>query len=258
MMTPSTDRRPPLTRDRLLTEAMALADEAGLAAVTMRALAARLGVAPMAAYHHVAGKGALLDGLVDRVFAEMELPVPGRGWRAELARRCTSARAVLRRHPWALGLLDSRRSPGPQNLRHHEAVIATLRAAGFSVAASAQAYALLDAFVYGFVLQETSLPMQPGEDVADVARDIVEAMGSEEYPALTEMAMTHSLRPGYDFGDEFAPNLQLVLDSVERLARSPGSPDPTGAAPGLITTVAAGTSRSARPPRGSSAPAGRR
>jgi len=258
MNPPETVHRLPLTRDRLLTEAMALADEAGLAAVTMRALAARLGVAPMATYHHLAGKSALLDGLVDRVFAEMELPVPGRGWRAELDRRCTSARAVLRRHPWALGLMDSRRSPGPQNLRHHDAVIATLRAGGFSVAASAQAYALLDAFVYGFVLQETSLPMQPGEDVADVAHDIVEAMGSEQYPALTEMALAHSLRPGYDFGDEFAPNLQLVLDSVERLAPSPGPPDPIGAAPGPVTTGAAGTSRSGRPPRGSSASVGRR
>jgi AcrR family transcriptional regulator len=208
----------------VLAEAMALADEAGLAAVTMRALATRLGVQPMATYHCVASKSELLDGLVDLVFAEMHAPTAGRPWRAELARRCTSGRAVLRRHPWALGLLDSRRSPGPQNLRHHEAVISTLRAAGFSVAATARAYALLDAFVYGFVLQETSLPLRPGENAADVARDAVEAMDEQKYPALTEMARAYAMQPRYDFGDQFGPSLQLVLDSVERLR--PADPSP--------------------------------
>jgi AcrR family transcriptional regulator len=210
--------RQPLTRERVLVEALALADECGLEAVTMRALASRLGVQPMAAYHHVANKSDLLDGMVDLVFAQMQTPAAGQPWRPELRRRCESARAVLRRHPWALGLLDSRRSPGLATLRHHEAVIATLRADGFSVAATAQAYALVDAFVYGFVLQEASLPMQPGEDVAAVAQEIMDAMSPDDYPALTEMALAHTMQPGYDFGGQFTPCLELVLDAVARLA----------------------------------------
>jgi hypothetical protein len=96
-------------------------------------------------------------------------------------------------------------------------VAATLRAAGFSVAAAARAYALLDAFVYGFVLQETSLPMQPGEDVGDVAQAIVDAMDPNAYPALTEMALRHTMQPGYEFGHEFGPCLDLVLDGIARL-----------------------------------------
>jgi AcrR family transcriptional regulator len=207
--------RRPLTLDRVLAEATALADARGLAAVTMRALALRLDVRPMALYHHVAHKSALLDGLVDGVFAEMDAPTAGAPWRPEMTRRAHSARVVLRRHPWALGLLDSRRSPGPATLRHHDAMIATLRAAGFSLAATAQAYALLDAFVYGFVLQETSLPMEPDEPVAAFAEQMLTTMG-EQYPALTEMA--RAMQPDYDFGDQFAPCLALVLDALARLA----------------------------------------
>jgi AcrR family transcriptional regulator len=206
--------RRPLTPEIVLAEATALADASGVAAVTMRALAERLDVQPMALYHHVANKSALLDGLVDRVFAEMDAPTAGSPWRPEMSRRACSARAVLRRHPWALGLLNSRRSPGPATLRHHDAMIATLRAAGFSLAATAQAYALLDAFVYGFVLQETSLPMEPDEPVAAFAEQMLTTMG-EQYPALTEMA--GAMQPDYDFGDQFAPCLELVLDAVARL-----------------------------------------
>jgi AcrR family transcriptional regulator len=199
----------------VLAEAAALADARGLAAVTMRALAQRLDVQPMALYHHVANKSALLDALVDQVFAEMDAPTPGAPWRPEMTRRAHSARAVLRRHPWALGLLDSRRTPGPATLGHHEAMAATLRADGFSLAATAQAYALLDAFLYGFVLQETSLPLEPGETTAALAEQMMAAMG-EQYPALTEMARV-GMQPHYDFGDQFAPCLTLVLDAVARL-----------------------------------------
>src|SRR3954454_10877753 len=125
--------REPLSRDRVLHSALAVADEGGLPGLTIRSLAQRLGAKPMSLYHHVANKDEILDGLVDLVFAEIELPEPSGDWRAEMTRRARSAVAVLRRHPWSVGLLESRTSPGPATLRHHETTIAALRAGGFSI-----------------------------------------------------------------------------------------------------------------------------
>ena len=152
--------RPALSRDRVVAEAMALADEQGLPALSMRALAGRLGVEAMSLYHHVAGKEALLDAMVDAVFGELHLPVVGGDWRAELRARSVSGRAVLLRHRWAVGLMDSRRTPGPENLRHHDAVLGCLAAQGFSLVAAGTAFALLDAHLYGFMQQEVSLPFR--------------------------------------------------------------------------------------------------
>ena len=147
-------KRPRLDREQVLRSAVALADRGGLAALTIRSLADELGVKPMTVYYYVKNKEAILDGIVDAVFSEIELPTVGGDWRAELTRRARSAREVLRRHPWAIPLLESRTSPGPANLRHHDAVLGTLRAGGFSPAATAHAYALLDAFLYGHAVQE--------------------------------------------------------------------------------------------------------
>src|SRR5262245_3400144 len=112
---------------------MALADRAGLEAVTMRRLAEELGVEAMSLYHHVPNKDAILDGMVDIVFAEIELPRMDLDWKTALRRRMTSMRDVLVRHPWALRILESRTSPGPATLAHHDAMLACLRAAGFSI-----------------------------------------------------------------------------------------------------------------------------
>jgi AcrR family transcriptional regulator len=196
---------------------MDLADASGLDAVTMRAVAQALDVQPMALYHHVANKSALLDGIVDLVFAEIELPVPGGDWREQVRRRAVSARDVLLRHPWALAVLDSRRSPGPATLRHHEAKIATLRQGGFSVDRAARAYALLDAFVYGFVLQECALPLGADEPVADLVDEILGRIAPDEYPYLTEMALELTMQPGYTFGNQYDDALELVLDALTRL-----------------------------------------
>jgi len=205
--------RAPLTRERVLARAVAIADEQGLAALTMRSLAQALDVKPMSLYHHVAGKDAILDGIVDVVFGEMELPEPGGDWRAELARRARSARSVLRRHPWAVPLLESRAVPGPANLRHHEAVLATLRDAGFSVPMTAHAYALLDAFVYGFAVQEAALPFDAGS-APQVAEAIAAQFSSGDFPRMTELAVEHVMQPGYDFGDEFEYGLGVILDAL--------------------------------------------
>ena len=212
-------RRQRLSRERVVDAALAIADNDGLGALTIRSLATELGVKPMSVYYHVAGKDDILAALVDVVFGEIELPVPGRDWRPEMERRADSARAVLARHRWAIGLLESRPDPGPANLRHHDTVLATLRAAGFSPELTAHAYALIDSYVYGFALQEASLPFEGRESVGDVAGPIMERMASGEYPHLAQMATTYYLQPGYDFGDEFRFGLDLILDGLESALR---------------------------------------
>ena len=169
----------------------------------------------MSVYHHVANKDEILDGLVDIVFAEIELPVPGRGWRSEMTRRAHSARRVLARHRWAIGLLESRTRPGPANLRHHDTVLATLREAGFPDELTAHAYALIDSYVYGFALQESALPFEGPDGLGEVAGPIMDLMAGGAYPHLVEMASTYYLQPGYDFGDEFGYGLDLILDGLE-------------------------------------------
>jgi AcrR family transcriptional regulator len=209
-------RRTPLTRARVLAAAVALADADGAGAVTMRALARGLGVKPMALYHHVAGKEEILDGMVDAVFAEIALPDEGLNWQTALRERASSTRAALRRHPWATPLMESRTAPGPATLRHHEAVIATLRRAGFSIPLTAHAVAVLDAYVYGFALSESSLPFEGPEDVGELAEAILTTLPAEEYPAFIEFATEHVLQPGYDYGEEFGFGLELILEGLER------------------------------------------
>jgi AcrR family transcriptional regulator len=217
---PRPPARTPLSRERVLRAAVALADDAGLGALTMRRLAQELGVEAMSLYHHVPNKDALLDGMVDLVFGEIELPTAGTDWKAAMRRRAISARAVLARHPWAIGLLESRRTPGPANLRHHDAVIGCLREAGFPVALTAHAYSLLDSYVYGFALQEASLPFDTPEETAELAQSIMAAFPADAYPYLAELAVEHVLQPGYDYGQEYEFGLDLLLDGLERAARA--------------------------------------
>jgi len=205
--------RPPLSRERVLRAAMAVADEGGLTALTIRSLAQHLGVKPMAVYHHVANKEAILDGIVDLVFAEFAVPSPGGDWRAEMRRRSLSVRSVLRVHPWAIPLLQSRTNPGPAT--HLEANIGTLREAGFPVEMTAHAYALIDSYVYGFALSEASLPINGSETVAEVAGPMMEMIPAADFPYLAEFSAEHVMRPDYDFGNEFEFGLDLVLDGLD-------------------------------------------
>ncbi|NIK54341.1 TetR/AcrR family transcriptional regulator [Kribbella shirazensis] len=210
----SREERPRLSRERVLRGAVAVADAGGIDSLTIRSLAQSLGAKPMSVYYYVANKDEILDGIIDLVFSEIELPTPGGDWRAEIRRRAHSARRVLRAHPWAIGLMESRTSPGPATLRHHDMVIATLRAAGFSHVLTAHAYALLDSYTYGFVLQEVGLPFDGSDTVADVAEPIMERFSTGDYPHLVEMATDYYLRPGYDFGAEFEWGLNLLLDAL--------------------------------------------
>lgn len=209
----------PLSRDRVLRAAIKVADRGGVDAITMRRVAQELGVEAMSLYHHVPNKDAILDGVVDVVFEAIELPGGDGGWRDAIRRRASSARTVLARHTWALGLLDSRRNPGPATLRHQDAVLGVLRESGFTLPMAAHAISLIDAYVYGFVLQEASLPIMTPEDVKDVAGGILEHLPAGELPHLTEMIVDHALQPGYDYGQEFGYGLDLILDALETRRR---------------------------------------
>lgn len=209
--------RAALSRERVLHEAVRIADAEGIDALTMRRLGRELGAGAMSLYHYVANKDGLLDGMVDLVFAEIELPTGGGDWRTAMRRRSLSAREVLLRHAWAVGLMESRTNPGPANLHHREAVTACLRKAGFSIAMTAHANWLLDSYVYGFVLQEASLPFDTAEELADMADDVfMPLLPPEEFPYLNETAGA-LLAAGYDHTTEFAFGLNVVLDALEGL-----------------------------------------
>ena len=220
-MSPS---RPRLSRESVLRGAVAVADTGGIGALTMRSLADALEVKPMSIYHHVANKDDVLDGIVDIVFSEIDLPAIGGDWHAEMRRRASSARAAMRRHPWAIGLVETRTSPGPATLKHHNAVIGTLRQAGFSVVMTAHAFALIDAYVYGFALSEATLPVNGPETVTEVAGRMMDQYSPEDYPHLVEFTVEHVMKPGYDYGAEFEFGLDLVLDGLARsLQRAEGA-----------------------------------
>jgi AcrR family transcriptional regulator len=201
----------------VLLAAVALADEHGIASLSMRRLGDVLGVEAMSLYNHVANKDELLDGMVDLVFSEIDLPVGGADWKTAMRERAQSARQALGRHPWAIVLMSTRTSPGPATLRHHDAVIGTLRAAGFSVALTAHAFSALDSYIYGFALQEATLPLgDTEEETAEVAQMMMAQVPADEYPHLTEFTVEHILQPGYDYGDEFGFGLDLILDGLEK------------------------------------------
>ncbi len=217
---PATKPRIPLSRERVLLAAVAFADEHGIGSLSMRKLGDVLGVEAMSLYNHLSSKDQLLDGMVDLVFGEIDLPASGADWKIAMRERAQSARRALRRHPWAIALMSTRTSPGPATLRHHDAVIGSLRAGGFSVSLAAHAFSALDSYIYGFALQEATLPFgESEEETAEVARMMMAQVPADEFPHLTEFTIEHILQPGYDYGDEFAYGLDLILDGLGRELR---------------------------------------
>ena len=216
-------RRKPLTRQRVLDSALKLADAGGLESVSMRKLAQGLEVEAMALYYHFANRDEIVDGIVDLVHGEIEVPAAGGAWRLAMRQRAISLRDVLLRHRWAIGLMESRRNAGPANLRHHDAVIGSLRAGGFSMAETSHAYSVLDAYIYGFALTKMNLPFEAPEEVSDVAQRMLAPFPMDAYPNLVEFVTEHAMQPGYDFADEFEHGLDLILDGLERAHASQDS-----------------------------------
>ena len=209
--------RAPVNRERTLEVALALADSEGIEAVTMRRLARELGVEAASLYHHVKGKEQILDGLVELVAAEIELPKPSADWRETVSQRAHHTRAVLRRHPWAVSLMASRTSPGPATLGLLEAGIRCFREGGFSVPLAAHAISTVDSYVHGFVLQEVNLPFRDESELAAMTAAILETFPASEFPNLFEMTVEHVLRPGYDYGKEFESGLTIVINGLVTL-----------------------------------------
>jgi len=204
-----------LTRERVLAAALAFADTNGIESLSMRKLGEAVGVEAMSLYNHVPSKADLLDGLIDLVFSEIDLPASADGWRTAMRQRAIAVRAALQRHRWAIVLMESRSSPGPATLRHHDAVLGCLRQAGFPVALAAHAYAVLDSYIYGFALQEASLPFDTGEETSELAQAIVAQFPADRYPHLAEFTLKHVLQPGYDYGREYEFGLDLILDGLD-------------------------------------------
>jgi AcrR family transcriptional regulator len=207
----------PLSRERVLKAALELADGGGFHSLSMRKVAAKLRVEAMSLYNHVANKADLIDGLVDMVFSEIEVPEPGSvDWRTAMRSRALSVRAALQRHRWAVGLMEGRMSPGPANIANHNAVMGCLREGGFEFRDAVHAYSVMDAYIYGFALQERGLPFDTPEETAKVMRkqrDNVPSM--DDYPYLVETAAELE-KAGYDYDVEFLFGLDLILDGIER------------------------------------------
>jgi AcrR family transcriptional regulator len=223
----ATEPRAPLNKERVLHAAVALAARDGIESLTMRKLAGELGAGAMSLYHYVPNKDELLDGMVDIVFSEIELPSTEDEWKTAMRRRALSTRAALNRHRWAVGLMESRTTPGPASLRLHNAVLGCLREAGFSVEMTIQAYSVQDAYIYGFALQEKNLPFDSAAEAAAVAEEQVREFAeladerqmaelAEEFPYLFEVVAGHVAKVGYDFAAAFEYGLDLILDALEK------------------------------------------
>lgn len=208
-----TARRAPLTRERVVGAAVDVADRDGLGALTMRRLGSELGVEAMSIYKHVANKEEILDGMVELVIGEIEIPHGEGDWRQAMRRRAISARQVLSRHPWAIGLLETRGAMGPTAKRYVDAILGTLRSAGFSIENAAHAFWLLDSYVYGHVVQETGLSSSTSEEVAGSGRSIPAEGTMDGYPHLAEV-WERSATSGYSIDDEFEFGLELILDAL--------------------------------------------
>ena len=198
----------------MLQAAVAFADRAGFEALSMRKLAEELDAAPMALYRHVANKDDLLNGMIDIVFSEIVVPSGRSDWKAEMRERAIATRAALSRHRWANGLMESRTSPGPANLRYHNAFMGCLREAGFPFRRAVHAYNAVQSYTYGFALQEKYLSFETPEESAELARTTV-GDHAAEYPYLAEVVVEFG-KVGYDYTEEFEVALDLILDAIER------------------------------------------
>jgi AcrR family transcriptional regulator len=210
------DARLPLSRHRVLRAAVDLADKHGLESLSMRRLARELGVEAMSLYNHVANKEDLLDGIVDIAVGEIMVPASGDPWRPAMRNRAISARQMLGRHPWAVGLLESRTNPSPTTMRYANAILGCLREAGFGVRMAVHVFNTLDSYIYGFALQERNMPFGTLEEMPRTSAEILGAIPAETYPYLAETAATF-VASGYAYADEFEFGLDLILDAFERL-----------------------------------------
>jgi AcrR family transcriptional regulator len=233
---PRTQGRGTLSKERVLRAAVSVADEGGIASLTMRKLAQELGVEPMSLYYHVADKEEVLDGVVDIVIGEInarvsDLGVPSGGadWKTAVRQRILSAREVLLGHPWASGVIESRTNMSPAVLQYYDGLSGLLRNGGFPVGLVHHALHALGSRALGFT-QELFDPESGGDVGPDLAAIMIEQM-ADEYPYLTEIIMdaSHDNESTLGWCDdqvEFEFGLDLILDGLER--RCAGAKDAVG------------------------------
>ncbi len=208
-------KKTPLSRNRVLRAAIKLADKSDIKSLTMRKLAQTLGVEAMSLYNHVANKEEVLNGIVDIVVAEIDVPDIGTDWQQAMRKRATSAHTVLLRHPWMSMLIVSRINIGPAMLNYVNATVGCLREAGFSYEMADRAWNAIDSHIYGFTLQELNFPIDPSA-YADTAADYLSLVPPQQYPYLN--ALAHQVIDGtHDGVHDFNFGLELILDALERL-----------------------------------------
>ena len=216
--------RLPLTRAKVLSAALRMADKDGIDSLSMRKLAQTLKVEAMSLYNHVANKEDILDGLVDLVAGEIELPSIGAvsrmgdDWRAAMRRRAQSAHATLLRHPWAAMLFVSRVNIGPNMLRYVDATIGCLRAAGFGYVLADHAWTAVDAYVYGFTLHKQNFPLRPSE-YAQAAKQFLPLIPAEQFPHLNGMSQ-EIITGRHDGLHQLEFGLELILAGLEKLRQA--------------------------------------
>ncbi len=208
----------PLSRERILRAAICLADEKGIESLSMRNLAQSLGVQAMSLYNHMANKNDLLDGIVDRVVSEIEVPNLEADWKTAMRRRALSAHAVLLRHPWATMPLVSRVNMGEAMLRYVDATLGCLVEAGFSFEMADRAWNAIDSHIYGFTLQELNFPFETGE-YSEAAKKGLSLIPDDKYPYLNRL--THYVIEGrYDGIHDFEFGLELILNGLDQLRQN--------------------------------------
>lgn len=195
--------------------ALHLADQGGLEALSMRKLAQALDVKAMSLYNHVASRDDLIDGIVERVVSEIEVPKLGADWKTAMRRRAVSAHGVLLRHPWATMLLVSRVNAGPAMLRYVDSTLGCLKEAGFSFEMADHVWNAIDSHIYGFTLQELNFPFAAA-DYSDVAAGFLPQIPVEQYPYMNKLTQ-HVIQGDYDGLHDFEFGLDLILDGLDRL-----------------------------------------
>ena len=213
---PAKKNRLPLNLDRVLGTAIALADKDGLAALSMRKLGQELKVEAMSLYNYVDSKEALLDAIIDRVIAETAISGEQTDWKEVLRERAKTMRAVFHRHPWAMGLLESRTTAVPSAVNNIEAVAGSLRRAGFPPGLILQTVSATDCYIYGFALQETSSPFKSNEEIKAVVEHFSHELSREQFPYLSEILVDYVLKEGVDFDRSFEKGLEFMLTGLEK------------------------------------------
>jgi AcrR family transcriptional regulator len=214
------ERRAPLSRERVLRAAVTLADHSGIESLTMRRLGQELRVEAMSLYNHVANKDDILDGIVDLVLSDIDVPPSGTDWKPAMRHRAISAHEVLLAHPWAAMLVMSRYNIGPGMTRYLDATLGRLREGGFSIEGALDAWNTLDSHLYGFTLQELNLPFDVSE-TQQVSASVLPQIPADEFPHVAEV-ITHVMQSGR--AENFQFGLDLVLDGLEAILNRAAGP----------------------------------